>query len=204
MTSDKKSFNYRFPLWLTVIFFTLFSIPLFVFFGLLTLAKISGVLTVVLTSIALRYWMRIAKMKSENISRVPITKNDVFDLKRKFPFFNQLSSSKQIEMQDQIGLVLARFRFIDESGEHYSKLNSIQIAIYIVLSNPLNLSNVKDCVIANSVIIIDKLNDKNLVYSFPLKEIVQENTLCLLSFNELSQQKLVKEFSNFISNITKN
>ena len=203
MTSDKKSFNYRFPLWLTVIFFTLFSIPLFVFFGLLTLAKISGVLTVVLTSIALRYWMRIAKMKSESISRVPITKNDIFDLKRKFPFFNQLSSSKQIEMQDQIGLVLARFRFIDESGEHYSKLNSIQIAIYIVLSNPSNLSNVKDCVIANSVIIIDKLNDKNLVYSFPLKEIVQENMLCLLSFNELSQQKLVKEFSNFISNITK-
>lgn len=203
MTSDKNSINYRFPLWLTVIFFTLFSIPLLVFFELLTLAKISGVLTVILTSIALRYWMRVAKLKSENISRVPITKNDIFDLKRKFLYFNQLPTNKQIEIQDQIGLVLARFRFIDEAGEHYSKSDSIQLALYIVLSNPSNLSNIKNCVIANSVTINDKLNEFNSVYSFPLKEIIEDNATCLLNFNELSQHKLVKELSSFVNNITR-
>lgn len=202
MTFNKKTLNYRFPIWLTVIFFTLFSIPLLVFLDLLALAKISGVVTVVLTSIALRYWMRIAKLKSDNISKVPITKNDVFDLKRQFPYFNQLPTSEQIEIQDKIGLVLARFRFIDESGEHYSKLISIQLALYIVLSNTSNISNIKNCVIVNSATIIDRINELDSVYSYPLKAIIEENSICVLGFDELSQQKLVVELSKFISKIS--
>ena len=164
MTFNKKKLNYRFPIWLTVIFFTLFSIPVLVYFDLLTLAKISGVLTVVLTPIALRFWMSVAKYKTESVSRVPITKNDIFDLKRIFPYFNQLSSNEQIELQDKIALTLARFRFINEFGEHYSKLNSIQIALFIVLTDSINLNNFKNCVILNSDTIIDTLNIKLLFY----------------------------------------
>ncbi len=88
--------------------------------------------------------MNVAKHKTETVSRVPITKNDIFDLKRIFPYFNQLSSNEQIELQDKIALTLARFRFVNESGEHYSKLNSIQIALFIVLTDTINLNNFKN------------------------------------------------------------
>ncbi len=202
MTFNKKTLNYRFPIWLTVIFFTLFSIPVLVFFDLLTLAKISGVFTVVLTSIALRFWMSVAKHKTETISRVPITKNDIFDLKRIFPYFNQLSLKDQIELQDRIALTLARFRFINEFGEHYSKLNSIQIALFIALTDSVNLNNFKNCVILNSEINIDTLKDTNSVYSYPLKTLIDEKLLGKISVLELSQHEKVINLALFLNKIS--
>ncbi len=202
MTFNKKTLNYRFPIWLTVIFFTLFSIPVLVFFDLLTLAKISGVFTVVLTSIALRFWMSVAKHKTETISRVPITKNDIFDLKRIFPYFNQLSLKEQIELQDKIALTLARFRFINEFGEHYSKLNSIQIALFIVLTDSVNLNNFKNCVILNSEINIDTLIDTNSVYSYPLKTLIDEKLLGKISVLELSKHEKVINLALFLNKIS--
>ncbi len=202
MTFNKKTLNYRFPIWLTVIFFTLFSIPVLVYFDLLTLAKIFGVVTVVLTSIALRFWMNVAKHKTETVSRVPITKNDIFDLKRIFPYFNQLSSNEQIELQDKIALTLARFRFVNESGEHYSKLNSIQIALFIVLTDSINLNNFKNCVILNSDTIIDTLKDADSVYSYPLKTLIDEKLIGKLSILELSQHEKVINLALFLSKIS--
>lgn len=202
MTFNKKTLNYRFPIWLTVIFFTLFSIPVLVYFDLLTLAKIFGVVTVVLTSIALRFWMNVAKHKTETVSRVPITKNDIFDLKRIFPYFNQLSSNEQIELQDKIALTLARFRFVNELGEHYSKLNSIQIALFIVLTDSINLNNFKNCVILNSDKIIDTLKDADSVYSYPLKTLIDEKLTGKLSILELSQQEKVINLALFLSKIS--
>lgn len=202
MTFNKKTLNYRFPIWLTVIFFTLFSIPVLVYFDLLTLAKISGVVTVVLTSIALRFWMSVAKHKTESVSRVPITKNDIFDLKRIFPYFNQLSSNEQIELQDKIALTLARFRFINELGEHYSKLNSIQIALFIVLTDSINLNNFKNCIILNSDTIIDTLKDADSVYSYPLKTLIDEKLIGKSSIIELSQHEKVINLALFLSKIS--
>ena len=202
MTFNKKTLNYRFPLWLTVIFFTLFSIPALVYFDLLNLAKVSGVVSVVLTSIALRFWMRVAKHKTETVNRVPITKNDIFDLKRLFPYFNKLSSNEQIELQDKIALTLARFRFINESGEHYSKLNSIQIALFIVLGDSTNLNNFKNCVILNSNTIIDTLEDADSVYTYPLKSIIDEKSINKLSISELSQHEKTTKLALFLNKIS--
>jgi len=202
MTFNKKSLNYRFPLWLTVIFFILFSIPVFVYFEYFTLAKISGVVTVILTSIALRFWMSVAKHKTEIISRVPITKNDIFDLKRMFPYFNKLSTNEQIELQDKIGSVLARFRFINESGEHYSKLNSIQIGLFFVLVGVPNLNSFKNCVIVNSDTIIDTLKDPDSVYSYPLMTLIDEKSISNLSISELSQHEKVTNLAMFLSKIS--
>lgn len=202
MTFNKKTLNYRFPVWLTVIFFTLFSIPVLVYFDLLTLAKIFGVVTVVLTSIALRFWMNVAKHKTETVSRVPITKNDIFDLKRIFPYFNQLSSNEQIELQDKIALTLARFRFVNELGEHYSKLNSIQIALFIVLTDSINLNSFKNCVILNSDTIIDTLKDADSVYSYPLKTLIDEKLIGKSSILELSKHEKVINLALFLSKIS--
>lgn len=202
MTFNKKTLNYRFPLWLTVIFFTLFSIPVLIYFNIIVLAKIAGVVTVVLTSIALRFWMTVAKQKTEIVNRVPITKNDIFDLKRIFPYLNKLSSNEQIELQDKIALTLARFRFINESGEHYSKLDSIHLALVVVLADAINLNSFKNCIIVNSDSIIDTLEYENSVYTYPLKGIIDQKTILKLNISELSKHEIVTNLSIFLSKIS--
>jgi hypothetical protein len=201
MTFNKKTLNYRFPLWLTVIFFTLVSIPVLVVYEYLSLAKIAGVVTVVLTTIAIRYWLRVARQKTGVIDKVPLTKNDLFDLKRLFPYFNHLSNSEMTVYKDKIGLVLSRNRFLDDKGEHLSKLNSIQLAFFIVLidlKNPVSLNN---CLIIDSSSIISKsFNQDQAVIYYPLNQLLDEKSLFDLSFDELVKQHSIQKFEQTIRN----
>jgi hypothetical protein len=201
MTFNKKTLNYRFPLWLTVIFFTLFSIPLLVLYEYLTLAKIAGVITVVLTTIAIRYWLIVARQKTGVIEKVPLTKNDLFDLKRLFPYFNHLSNSEITVYMDKIGLVLSRNRFLDDKGEHLSKSTSIQLAFFIVLidlNNPISLNN---CLIIDSSSIISKSfnQDQSVIY-YPLCQLLDEKSLFDLSFDELVKHHSIQKFEQTLRN----
>ena len=201
MTFNKKTLNYRFPLWLTVIFFTLFSIPLLVLYEYLTLAKIAGVITVVLTTIAIRYWLIVARQKTGVIEKDPLTKNDLFDLKRLFPYFNHLSNSEITVYMEKIGLVLSRNRFLDDKGEHLSKSTSIQLAFFIVLidlNNPISLNN---CLIIDSSSIISKSfnQDQSVIY-YPLCQLLDEKSLFDLSFDELVKHHSIQKFEQTLRN----
>jgi hypothetical protein len=201
MTFNKKTLNYRFPLWLTVIFFTLFSIPILVVYEYLTLAKIAGVVTVVLTTIAIRYWLRVARQKTGVIDKVPLTKNDLFDLKRLFPYFNHLSNSEITVYKDKIGLVLSRNRFLDDKGEHLSKLNSIQLAFFIVLIDLKNPISINNCLIIDSSSIISQsFNQDQTVIYYPLGQLLDEKSLFDLSFDELVKQHSIQKFEQTLRN----
>jgi hypothetical protein len=201
MTFNKKTLNYRFPLWLTVIFFTLFSIPILVVYEYLTLAKIAGVVTVVLTTIAIRYWLIVARQKTGVIDKVPLTKNDLFDLKRLFPYFNHLSNSEITVYKDKIGLVLSRNRFLDDKGEHLSKLNSIQLAFFIVLIDLKNPISINNCLIIDSSSIISQsFNQDQTVIYYPLGQLLDEKSLFDLSFDELVKQHSIQKFEQTLRN----
>jgi hypothetical protein len=201
MTFNKKTLNYRFPLWLTVIFFTLFSIPILVVYEYLSFAKIAGVITVVLTTIAIRYWLRIARQKTGVIDKVPLTKNDLFDLKRLFPYFNQLSNSEITVYKDKIGLVLSRNRFLDDKGEHLSKSNSIQLAFFIVLIDLKNPISINNCLIIDSSSIISKsFNQDQTVIYYPLGQLLDDKSLFDLSFDELVKQHSIQKFEQTLRN----
>jgi hypothetical protein len=201
MTFNKKTLNYRFPLWLTVIFFTLFSIPILVVYEYLTLAKIAGVVTVVLTTIAIRYWLIVARQKTGVIDKVPLTKNDLFDLKRLFPYFNHLSNSEITVYKDKIGLVLSRNRFLDDKGEHLSKLNSILLAFFIVLIDLKNPISINNCLIIDSSSIISQsFNQDQTVIYYPLGQLLDEKSLFDLSFDELVKQHSIQKFEQTLRN----
>ena len=112
-----KKISYRFPLWLTVIFLTLFSVPLFALMNLILLAKIFGLISLLIVIIALRLWLRITRLNSNREERVILNKNVIFDLERNYPFLLNMKSNEKKALFDRAGLILAEARFI--SGDQF-------------------------------------------------------------------------------------
>jgi len=199
MTFNEKTLNYRFPLWLTVIFFILFSIPILIVYGNLTLAKIAGVISVLLTAIAIRHWLHVARKNTGVIDKVPLTKNDLFDLKRLFPYFGQLSNSEVNIYRDKIGLVLSKVRFIDENGEHLSKLASIQLALFLViidLKKPITLNNYLfvDSELAPKI----SFDQNQTIIHYPLNQLLSEKVFYNLGFEELINQDSILKLDQIL------
>ncbi len=112
-----KKISYRFPFWLTVIFLSLFSVPLFALMNFILLAKISGLISLLVVIIALRLWLRITRLNSNRQERVILNKNVIFDLERNYPFLLNMKSNEKKELFDRTGLILAEARFI--SGDQF-------------------------------------------------------------------------------------
>jgi hypothetical protein len=129
-----KKISYRFPLWLTVIFLTLFSVPLFVLMNLILLAKIFGLVSLLVVIIALRVWLRITRLNSNREDRVILNRNVIFDLERNYPFLINLKSNQKKELYHRTGLILAEARFI--SGNQFldfSKATDIAFNVAILM-----------------------------------------------------------------------
>lgn len=203
MKQNNQNFNYRFPVWLTVIFFTLFSIPVLIYYNNITLAKVAGVLTVILTSIALRYWMRIARLKSGSSYRVILSKNDVFDMKRKYKFINELSASKLIELKDRVGVVLSQAKFIDKNGKHYSKAESIHISLYIALDENINLEAFKNFIFINDLQSNVVIIQQSTIINYPLDIVLNDFSICTFDLDQINTRVSSMEFNSFIINRTK-
>ncbi len=199
MTFNKKTLNYRFPLWLTVISFILFSVPFLIVFEYIIFAKIAGIITVILTTIAIRYWLYVARRNTGVIDKVPLTKNDLFDLKRLFPQFGQLSNSEFNIYKDKIGVVLSKVRFIDENGEHLSKLTSIQLALFIVLidlKNPIVLNN--HILIDSSLTPNISFNQNQTIIHYQLNQLLTEKELYNLGFDQLIYQNSILKLEQLL------
>jgi hypothetical protein len=88
MNQNKNRVNYRFPLWLTVIFLLLILVPCAILTNQIVLAKISGLVCLLVVIVALRFWFRAAKLNSNTRDRVLINANDWFDLERLYPYIS--------------------------------------------------------------------------------------------------------------------
>lgn len=198
MKQNNQNFNYRFPVWLTVIFFTLFSIPLLVYYNNMSLAKVAGVLTVILTSVALRYWMRIARLKSGSSYRVLLSKNDVFDMKRKYSFLKEMTSTDFIALRDRVGVILSRCKFIDELGNHYSKEESINLSLYIGINNDLEMILNNDVIFMNSETKLIKQENDCVVIFYPIRTLMQSDLLFSSKHETLRQVINNLEFFQYI------
>ena len=138
-----EKISYRFPLWLTVIFLTLFSVPLFVLSNQILFAKIFGLVSLIVVIIALRFWLRITRLNSNRLERVVLNKNAIFDLERKYPFLRSLSIKERTVLFHRTGLLLAEVKFI--SGDEFSDFNiasevAFNIALLIFESPYINLN----------------------------------------------------------------
>ncbi|MFM6935376.1 MAG: hypothetical protein ACKOXP_08025 [Flavobacteriales bacterium] len=134
MSSNHHHLSYRFPFWLTVIFLLLIFIPLAILSDFMIVAKISGVLCLVMVLLAMKYWFSIAKKKSGVRDRVVLTKNDLFELERIFPAMKSWNKGDLRILKDRIGVLLANVEFRKNATEGCSRdeaiLMAFQLSVY--------------------------------------------------------------------------
>jgi membrane protease YdiL (CAAX protease family) len=121
----------KFFVWVLLFFVLLVSIPLLMFSGYFLIAKLIGVMTLVLLSLALRIWMYKTKKEYNPIERVKINLNDRFWLSKHITFYNQLSSIDKIIFEDRVGIFLSRVPIIFSSNQ---KVTSKEDAMLVASS----------------------------------------------------------------------
>lgn len=113
MTSGSPN-NYRFKFWLSLFALLLLSIPFFIWLDFFLLAKLTGILVLILLLFAMRKWFAQARSNNNRVERVVLSTNDLFLLKQILPAYYTFDSSDQRILNDQLGLFLAEVRFKGE------------------------------------------------------------------------------------------
>ncbi len=131
MNQNKNRVNYRFPLWLTVIFLLLILIPFAILSNQMILAKISGLLCLLVVIIAMRFWFHAAKQNSGVKDRVIINNNDWFDLERLYPSIYKWNKNDSLALRDRIGILLANVEFRKSSSELCNRTEAIEVAFQL-------------------------------------------------------------------------
>jgi hypothetical protein len=145
MNQNKNRVNYRFPLWLTVIFLLLILIPCAILTHYIVLAKVSGVLCLLVVIVAMRFWFRAAKLNSDVKDRVILNNNDWFDLERVYPSIHKWNKREVSILKDRIGLMLANSEIRNEQNELCARKEAIEVAfqfcVYFWEENTSTLNN---------------------------------------------------------------
>jgi hypothetical protein len=145
MNQNKNRVNYRFPLWLTVIFLLLILIPCAILTNYIVLAKLSGVICLLVVIVAMRFWFRAAKLNSNVKDRVILNNNDWFDLARIYPSIHNWSRKDVSILKDRMGLMMANSEIRNSQNELCSRKEAIEIAfqfcVYFWEENTTHLYN---------------------------------------------------------------
>lgn len=135
MNQNKNRVNYRFPFWLTVIFLLLILIPCAILTQYILVAKLSGILCLLVVIIAMRFWFRAAKLNSDVKDRVILNNNDWFDLERTYPSLYKWNKREVSILKDRIGLMLSNTEIRNKSDELCSRMEAIEIAFQFCVYN---------------------------------------------------------------------
>lgn len=108
-----KGKSYFFSIWISVLFFLVFSVPFLLVSNFIFLAKLNGVLSLLVLLVALNFWKKVSRNRNKVKARIELTVNDTFYLKNQFQWFNLLSKENQRIIENRIGLFLG-----------YTKINS--------------------------------------------------------------------------------
>ncbi len=123
----------RFLPFLVPIILLLIAIPSLLYIEVNGLAKIVGVVMVVLTSIALRFWLYRANKQRGRGAIVKLTANDRYVLDANLSFYKSLGSSDKKRLEERIGLMLAELDFDRFDGKAVGKDECIAFAVLLSL-----------------------------------------------------------------------
>ena len=101
------TFSYYFFGWITVLFILTFSVPLLIYSDLIILAKLSGVLSILVLLVALRFWKQVSRKRNKIKDRVVLTVNELFWIDKHIFWFKLLSREEQKIIKNRIGIFLA-------------------------------------------------------------------------------------------------
>ncbi len=103
--------SYRFSFWIPLFAGLLILVPVFIWSGFISLAKIDGFAVLLLLLVAMRKWFSLARTNNNRVERIQLSANDLFLLQQIIPSFKNWPAAEQRILVDQIGLFLAEVQF---------------------------------------------------------------------------------------------
>lgn len=181
MNSNNNRLSYRFPFWLTVIFLLLVLVPIGLLLNQVLLAKVSGILCLIVVLMALKFWFKIARLKSGLNERVLLTHNDWFEIERFYPSVRNWSKSDVRILKDRIGLMLANVELRKSKTELANRNEAIRMSFQFCVLNWMTpkivTENMYLYIGANNVLIKhDLLTNKEEVFSLGFDQVTNSIT----------------------------
>lgn len=101
----------RFIPWLLPILILLIGVPVLLMVEVVAFAKIAGIIMVVLTTVAIRFWLHNANKLRTKGAKVKFTINERHFLNEHFPLYKSLSAKDRNTLEEKAGLLLAEISF---------------------------------------------------------------------------------------------
>ena len=101
----------RFIPWLVPILLLLIVVPVLLMVEVVAFAKIAGIIMVVLTTVAIRFWLHNANKLRTKGAKVKFTINERYFLNEHFPLYKSLSTKDRNTLEEKAGLLLAEISF---------------------------------------------------------------------------------------------
>jgi len=132
--SDYLKSKGKFSTWMIVILFLLISISLLISYHFSFIAKLFGLLLIVVSALALFVWIRLLTKSKVIKNRVPLNKNDLFWLHTNIPFYRQLKPSDKKIFENRVSLFVAEIIITDVTQEIPEKSDCLYVASSAIIA----------------------------------------------------------------------
>lgn len=185
MNSNNNRLSYRFPFWLTVIFLLLVLVPVCLYMEQFQVAKVSGVLCLLVVLAALKFWFKTARLNAGVNERVILTRNDWFEMERHYPSIRNWDKAEISVLKDRIGVMLANVELRKNKTELADRNLAIQMAFQwsvLFWSNPVIFEQNSFLYIGenDSILKVERTTNKEQVFFLGLT-VVSKSVLALES-----------------------
>jgi hypothetical protein len=116
--------------WIIIFALLLISVPVLIIAGYVFLAKLLGIVLVVLVSIAIRFWVGRANKMIKATTVIKLNADNRFVIDKYYPAYKSMSNKERLEVESEIVFLLQHFLFDDNQKE---VINSDDCLIFCLL-----------------------------------------------------------------------
>jgi hypothetical protein len=133
----------RFLPWLLPIVVLLIAIPLLLMGNVTSVAKIAGIAMVILTTVAVRFWVYAANKHRTRGAHVKLTINEHYFLNEQFPYYRTMNGGTRKALEERVGNLLAEISF--DRFDHRTVGKEECLAFAVVLGMVVSGLPYKNC-----------------------------------------------------------
>lgn len=124
----------RFLPWLIVFVVLLVSVPVLIWSGYVYVARIVGILVVLVFSVAVRIWLLRSDKMKKKFGKVSFNANDLFHLERVFPAWKTIAKTPKKELTRQMSktIVANVFDNYDHTSPSRDDITTVALALSIL------------------------------------------------------------------------
>lgn len=122
--------------WIIIFALLLISVPVLIIAGYVFLAKLLGIVLVVLVSVAIRFWVGRANKMTKAASVIKLNADNRFVIDKYYPAYKSMSSKERLEFESEIVFLLQHVLFDDNQKE---AINSDDCLIFCLLLKYSNM-----------------------------------------------------------------